>query len=225
MSGRLSERREAACPLCGGGGPFGVLADAYGRRHLDCGGCGLIFVERGLLPSAERERARYEFHRNGPEDAGYVAFLSQSVEAARPVLREGMRGLDFGCGPSPVLAGLVRELGVECRNYDPYFFPVEPEGVFDVVFATEVVEHFHEPARDWGRMLGFVRDGGWLVVMTEPWEAGRDFAKWSYAADETHVCFYRRDTFKWIARTFGLGFQATENSRVFLFSKGAAMEL
>lgn len=51
--------------------------------------------------------------------------------------------LDFGCGKGLLSAKLKSELNLDCQNYD--FAIAEysrmPEGVFDVVFCTDVLEH------------------------------------------------------------------------------------
>ena len=195
--------REEACPLCGALGPFETVVDVRKRRHRVCKRCWLIFVEDRFLPSPEEERARYAKHQNRPFDAGYVAFLRQVVEPALPHLNSQMRGLDYGCGHHPTLCLLLEDVGLICENYDVYFFPHLPEGPFDFMFASEVVEHFHFPAVDWARMAALIRTGGILTVMTAPWTTVEEFATWGYASDGTHVAFYRQETVDWICGAFG----------------------
>jgi hypothetical protein len=191
------------CPLCGAAGPFAPVADRWGRRHRVCGRCRLIFTEREFLPEPGAEKARYEKHRNGRGEPGYVAFLNRAITPTLPHLSAGMRGLDYGCGPSPTLCLLVEEAGMSCVNYDPFFRPDPPAGPFDFIFATEVVEHFVHPAGDWARMDAWLKPGGVLTVMTEPWTSLEAFPTWAYANDATHVAFYHRSTIDWICHTFG----------------------
>ncbi|MDD2240312.1 MAG: class I SAM-dependent methyltransferase [Kiritimatiellae bacterium] len=211
--------RQDQCPLCGTAGPFERVQDIRKRWHRCCGHCHLLFVEDAFLPSPSAERQRYATHQNGPHDAGYVAFLRQAIVPARPYLQDGMRGLDYGCGHTPTLCGLLEETGVTCENYDPYFYPDPPRGPYDVVWATEVVEHFYVPAREWERMTRLVKPDGLLVVMTAPWETLAHFRSWGYASDETHVCFYRPETVAWIRATFGFVALESRNPRVFLMQK------
>ena len=214
--------RQDACPLCGASGPFERVEDIRKRWHRLCGGCGLLFVEDAFLPTAEAEKARYAKHQNGPHDAGYVAFLRQALAAARPHLRPGMRGLDYGCGHTPTLCGLLEEEGFPCENYDPFFHPRRPEGSFDFVFATEVVEHFHHPAEEWAKLAGVPGASGLLVVMTAPWEDLGHFRTWGYASDETHVCFYRPETIAWAGRALGFEDLDSGNPRVFILRRTGA---
>lgn len=213
--------RQDQCPLCGASGPFEQVTDIRRRRHRACGRCRLLFVEDEFLPSAEEERERYAKHRNGPHDAGYVAFLRQVLEPARPYLDPAMRGLDYGCGHTPTLSGLLAAEGLSCTDYDSFFHPNLPPGPFDYLFATEVVEHFHHPAREWERMAGLLKPGGLLAVMTAPWEDLDHFRTWGYASDETHVCFYRPETLAWIRSAFGFDALDSGNPRVFLMRKHA----
>ena len=103
----MTSPREASCPLCGAPGPFATIVDVRKRRHRVCGRCKLIFVEAEFLPSPEAERERYAKHQNGPEDAGYVAFLWQALDPALPHLNPAWRGLDYGCGHTPTLCLLL----------------------------------------------------------------------------------------------------------------------
>lgn len=208
--------RQDSCPLCEVPGPFERVMDIRKRWHRLCGRCRLLFVEDEFLPSAAEERARYAKHQNGPHDAGYVAFLRQAVTAALPWLERGMRGLDYGCGHTPTLNGLLAAEGLECAAYDPFFHPGLPAGPFDFLFATEVVEHFHHPGLEWRKMADLLRPGGRLAVMTAPWEDLDHFRTWGYASDETHVCFYRPETFAWIRAAFGFDALESGNPRVFL---------
>ncbi|NLB64904.1 MAG: class I SAM-dependent methyltransferase [Lentisphaerae bacterium] len=214
--GAVVTARQEWCPLCGAAGPFARVEDVRHRWHRHCAACRLLFVEDEYLPSPEAERQRYAKHQNGPHDAGYVTFLRQALDAARPWLTPSARVLDFGCGHTPTMSILLEREGLACANYDPFFHPELPPGPFDVVLATEVVEHFHRPARDWAGMVRLLAPGGMLVVMTAPWTTLEEFAVWGYASDETHVCFYRPETFAWICRAFGLTVRPSSNPRVFL---------
>ena len=207
------------CPLCGAPGPFETVVDIRKRRDRVCGQCQLIFAEAAFLPAPEAEKQRYARHRNGLDDAGYVAFMKQALAPALPFLRPEMRGLDYGCGHTPVLHLLLAEAGLRCENYDPFFFPAPPAGPFDFLFATEVVEHFHHPAADWARMADLLKPGGLLVAMTAPWEEVESFRTWGYASDGTHVCFYHRRTLEWICAAFGFEELDRSNPRVALLRK------
>ena len=56
-------------------------------------------------------------------DAGYRRFLSKLADPLMARLAPGARGLDYGCGPGPALAAMLREAGHEVALYDPFFAP------------------------------------------------------------------------------------------------------
>lgn len=221
MESMEGTRDESRCPLCGGEARRGAAGDMLGRRLGECGACGLVFAEAGDWPSEERERERYGLHRNSAEDEGYVRFLRRTLDPALRRLPPGGRMLDFGSGPSPVLAELARAAGGRCEVWDPFFAPERPEGTFDVVTACEVVEHFHHPREGWADLMGFAGKRGTVVVATEV--LGEDLSglgRWSYAGDFTHTAFYRERTLRWIAERWGRRLETESAGRVYAFAPG-----
>jgi hypothetical protein len=167
----------------------------------------MIAVPESWHPTLDVERRRYDLHRNNSSDAGYVRFLMQIVEAITPKLRVGSDGLDFGSGPSPVLAGMMESRGFRMRTYDPFYANDRAAlgRTYDFVLCSEVVEHFRRPAGDWSQLVSLVALGGWLGVMTSLWEGSpEEFVRWRYSNDVTHLAFYNRATMAWIAGRHGL---------------------
>lgn len=207
------------CPLCASSLPCTHIAGPKGRGYLLCPHCQLIFMDRALLPDAATEEARYRAHQNGPQDSGYVQFLQQAITPALPFLNGSMRGLDYGCGPTPTLSGLLKTQGLHCENYDPYFYPAAPARQFDFIFATEVVEHFYNPADAFQKISELLQPGGILTIMTEPWISVDGFADWHYAKDITHVCFYHAKTMDYICSRYGFDILNQDSPRVTVLKK------
>lgn len=176
-------------------------------------------MQREFLPDRTAEIERYKAHQNGPQDAGYVQFLNQAITPALPYLKISMRGLDYGCGPVPTLSGLLKSHDLHCENYDPYFYPEFPEGHFDFIFATEVVEHFFHPAQELQRISVLLKPGGILTIMTEPWVTLEGFSEWHYAKDMTHVCFYHAKTVAYICTRYGFEKLNHDSPRVSVLKK------
>lgn len=192
------------CPVCEGleVRAFQVVGDrAYGR----CDRCGATFLDPEQRPSREAERAEYALHQNTGGDAGYRAFLSRVAVPLLQRLAPGSSGLDFGCGPGPVLADMLREAGHTVALYDPFFHPDTGAlaTVHDFVTCTEVAEHFHDPAAEFRRLNALLRPGGWLALTTCFQTDDARFAQWHYRRDPTHVVFYREATLRWLARHHG----------------------
>lgn len=206
------------CPLCNERDSITAFAGNAARRYLICAQCDLVFMPPQYHPTADVERRRYDLHRNDPADPGYRQFLAQLANPLRARLPAGSTGLDFGCGPTAVLAVLLDEAGFRMSRYDPFYAP--DRGVlaqtYDFIACSEAMEHFFQPAREWELFLRLAKPGGWLGIMTLLREPETDFAGWWYREDITHVCFYSRRTFEWLARRDGLAVEFEGKSVVLL---------
>ena len=192
------------CPLCQSGSG-GILHVDRARPYIRCPECCLVYVPAPWHVSPDEARARYDLHKNDPDDAGYRRFLSRLVDPMASRLPLGSKGLDFGSGPGPTLCRLFAEKGFAVENYDPFYAADARllRAAYDFVACTETVEHFVEPRKDWEQLAGLVLPGGLLGIMTGRVEDGMDFARWHYINDKTHVAFYSRATLEWLARRHG----------------------
>lgn len=188
------------CPLCRDENTTGYNKHPA-RQFWQCATCALVFVAPSDYPNANAEKARYDQHQNDPSDERYRGFLRTLATPLLSRLTPGAHGLDFGCGPGPALAAVLREAGMYVDLYDIYYAPNDAAWArqYDFVTATEVVEHLHEPAHEFARLFAAVRPGGWLAVMTKWVSNIPSFAHSRYVRDSTHVCLYSRETFCWIA--------------------------
>jgi SAM-dependent methyltransferase len=180
----------------------------------------LTFLSPELRPDEEAERAHYATHENDAADPRYRAFLDRLAAPLAERLAPGAEGLDFGAGPAPALAEMLRERGFGVRVYDPFFAPDEEalRQTYDFIACSETAEHFFDPAAEFARLDALLRPGGWLGVMTEMLEDDATFTGWRYARDPTHVCFYRAETMRWIAERFGWSLHSPARN-VTLFQK------
>jgi hypothetical protein len=196
---------DTCCPLCGARGALPHHRDAA-RTWLRCPACALIFVPAHHHLTAAQEKQRYDFHQNDPHDAGYRRFLAQLFEPLALRLPAGCEGLDYGCGPGPVLARMFEQAGFPMRLYDPFYAadPAALEQRYDFITCTETAEHFARPGAEWERIAMLARPGGWIGVMTSLYDYAPLFAGWHYKNDPTHVCFYARETFGWVAAKYRL---------------------
>ena len=200
----MSTARTAAagerCPLCGHERSTLRHADSA-REYRRCPECALIFVPASMRPGREEEHARYRLHDNRRDDRRYVAFLDRLAEPLRARLEPGARGLDFGCGPTPVLAEMLSAAGHPTVSYDPFFAPEASllETTYDFIACSEVAEHLHDPRAVFEGFARMLRSGGMLGIMTRFHGVEAPFETWWYTRDPTHVCFYAEETMRWIA--------------------------
>ena len=203
-SGSAPPGAPQACPVCLAASPEAMLS-VDGRDYWRCARCAARFLDPRQHPSPEAESAEYRKHRNAVDDPGYRRFLRKLSEPLLMRLSAGARGLDYGCGPAPALAALLREAGHTVALYDPFFCP-DPEPLrdeYDFVTCTEAAEHFHRPAETFALLMDRVRPGGWLGIMTCFQTDDARFAGWHYRRDPTHVVFYREQTLRHLAGARG----------------------
>lgn len=175
------------------------------RDYWRCEGCGATFLDARHWLNAEDECAQYMTHENRSDDPGYREFLDHLAIPLCDELAAGQSGLDYGCGPVPVLAMMLEEAGHTMRHYDPFFHDDTQalEHRYDFLTLSETAEHFFHPAQEFDRLDGLLKPGGWLAVMTCFQTDDARFANWHYRRDPTHVVFYAERTFEVIAAERG----------------------
>jgi hypothetical protein len=163
--------------------------------------------------------ARYLEHNNDPTNPGYVKMFEDFLDVTLPWC-QGHRALDFGSGPGPVLAGILRDKGWEVDLYDPYFAPDRAfvQHRYNLITCTEVMEHVKDPLATWQLLAGCLERDGVLAVMTHFHSGTKSFKDWWYIRDATHVCFYNRSTMEWLAQEFGLSLVYCDDFKTTVFT-------
>lgn len=238
------------CRLCRSAGPHHHFSEDARRPYYQCSVCKLVFVPDAFVLSAEAERAEYDKHENVLGDVGYLRFLDRAVAPIRawvtpPIVVDGplvhhgglllprgamVHALDFGCGPGPALAEMLRrEFLWDVDLFDKYYFP-NPDTMdlgcraeyYRCITATEVVEHLADAgavlAQLWRLLLTppsttpLPSDDtihhtqqqlppSLLVIMTKRVVSRDRFHTWHYKNDPTHITFFSDETFEWIAKS------------------------
>ncbi len=205
------------CPLCKGTDNQFYHEDKR-RQYLQCQSCQLVFVDPSQRLTPEQEKAIYDQHENDPGDQGYRRFLSRIAEPLDERLGSNQQGLDFGCGPGPALAQMMRERGHNVDLYDLYYYP-QPEVLqkqYDFVMATEVIEHLYQPDEVWQQWLSLLKPGAYLGLMTKLVRDVEAFSTWHYKNDQTHVLFFSRATFEYLAERDSLNLEFIGNDVILL---------
>lgn len=192
------------CPVCKASSTR-LFLELEAQSYWRCHGCEATFLQPDQRPGPNEELEHYLTHDNDPDDPGYRKFLNKLAAPLLQRLEPASRGLDYGCGPGPALAAMLREAGHEVALYDVFFQP-DPEPLaetYDFITCTETVEHFHRPAEELERLDRMLGPGGWLAIMTSFQIDDSRFAYWRYRRDPTHVVFYRETTLHHVARLRG----------------------
>ena len=189
------------CPLCSSDASAVFQKDKK-RDYLRCPCCQLVFVpvHQHLEPAAEK--AIYDLHQNHADDPGYRQFLSRLSTPLSARLGPQSLGLDYGCGPGPLLGQMLEQQGHSVNLYDPYYasHPQNLQQSYDFITCTEVVEHFRQPQREFQRLFALLKPNGCLGIMTKLVIDAEAFGKWHYKNDPTHVSFFSKATMQWLAQ-------------------------
>ncbi len=212
-------KQEINCPLCSGAEVNKTYQDQC-RDYFLCLTCYLIFVPTVQFLSAADERARYDLHQNSPDDPRYRKFLSRVFIPMQKRLSPGSHGLDFGSGPGPTLSVMYKETGHSVEIYDIFYarVPAVLSKQYYFITATEVLEHLHNPGQELDRLWALLKPGGILGVMTQLVEDQETFSRWYNKNDDTHVCFFSRSTFQWLAGRWQVEVEFADKD-VMLFQK------
>jgi hypothetical protein len=215
----ITNNNEAHCPLCTSEN-IGLFFEDKKRIYLRCSYCKLVFVPERYWLSAEAEKALYDYHENNPQDQGYRQFLSRLSVPLLEKLGSKQKGLDYGCGPGPTLSILLEEHGHQVDLYDPFYYNNLSifKKIYDFICSTEVAEHLHDPSKNFTTLFKMLKQGGWLGIMTKLVIDKQAFSQWQYIRDMTHICFYSRSTFEYIAERFTAELNFFAND-VMLFKK------
>jgi 2-polyprenyl-3-methyl-5-hydroxy-6-metoxy-1,4-benzoquinol methylase len=173
--------------------------------------------EKILTP--DQELNRYLKHTNSLDNTGYVDMLNAFIDKSITPFRQNIKTiLDFGSGPEPVLAQLLREMGFKVDIYDIFFAPEEEylDRTYDLITCTEVLEHLKDPLKALGILRNLLNPGGIIAIMTlfhpvydlsptpDQLPCEKIFKDWWYRRDPTHISFFRPETFYHIAKSLDL---------------------
>ena len=197
-----------SCPLCS----YRLCSEYFQdkrRQYFQCQRCYLVFVNPRQRLTAAQEKSEYDLHQNNADDPAYRTFLSRLSNPMLERINTGDAGLDFGCGPGPTLSLMFTELGFDMEIYDVFYFDNQAvlEGRYEFITATEVLEHLFEPGMEIERLWRLLVEGGRFGVMTKLLTSLESFSRWHYKNDQTHVCFYSRETFQWLSKHLDAGLE------------------
>jgi len=190
------------CPLCNSAST--VFYQYKKRLYHKCSNCFGIFVDKSLILDRKAEKLRYEEHNNDVNNANYQQFVSPITNAIINKHNTDDQGLDFGAGTGPVIAKVLGDNNFNIALYDPFFHnqPEILEDKYDYIACCEVIEHFHDPHKEFGLLKWLLKKGAILYCMTDLYNEDIDFHKWYYKNDPTHVFMYQANTIHWLQQKY-----------------------
>lgn len=194
-------------------------------RTYHCRACELIFKDDNAIISHERELKIYEQHNNSEENLGYVAMFQDFIDKTiTPHQKQIKTVLDFGSGPNPVLAKILKKAGYSTDHYDKFFAPQKVyEGKrYDLITSTEVIEHIGDADDIMKFFAEHLNPGGYLALMTQfHHNTQEEYLKWWYRRDPTHIVFYRPKSFEELSKKFGFSLRYHDDKKVVLLQKNS----
>lgn len=209
-----------SCPLCSSSETQLYHSDIR-RWYLICDNCNLVFVPPEYHLNEYDEKKIYDLHENDPYDEGYRRFLSRLADPLSSRLSPEAIGLDFGCGPGPALVKMLEERGFIMSSYDK-FYKKDRNALkksYDFICSTEVVEHLQNPAKDFMSLFSLLNKGGILALMTKIVIDKSAFSKWHYIQDQSHICFYSKETFAYLAEQYDCSLEFSDKDVIILQKK------
>jgi SAM-dependent methyltransferase len=203
--------RARSCPACGGS-----LTRSLGSKNsfsvLACRSCRTLFTETLPAEASSEDYDAYYSEENLSVPKFIEGRLAEIVDSFSPY-RKTNRLLDIGCGAGSLLKA-ARNAGWEAEGLEVSRPAVEhvrsegfkafhgeleaanyPEGYFDVVTASELLEHVPEPGRLVRDIARILRKGGlWWATTPHANGASGQILKldWSVISPPEHLHLFSR---------------------------------
>jgi hypothetical protein len=197
-----------SCKICGAK-TREIRHNKLKTSYSQCKLCEFISKDENAIISSQEELKIYNYHNNSIENEKYVAYFKDFLDnAVLPHFNGARFGLDFGSGPSPVLAMILeRDYGFDMDIHDLFYSPEKPykDKQYNLITCTEVIEHLKNPLAYFRLFKELLHDGGILAIMTlfHP-NNDIDFMDWFYVRDRSHISFYTPRTLEMIGELIGL---------------------
>lgn len=210
------------CKICFS--PTKVMKNCQFTVHYTyCPHCEVIALDASFTLAEILEKKQYDQHNNTLENSGYVRMFEDFLDFFWEELPSNSpHTLDFGSGPTPVLAHLMTKRGAHVACYDKFYQPdIHFEGkLYELITSTEVFEHLNTPLETLRTLSKCLKPGGILALMTLFHDNSMEnFWKWWYRRDPTHITFYTPHTLGVMAHLCDLEFIKTDTKRVIVFKK------
>lgn len=219
------------CPLCGGAGAeqsaltrvayrfssLSIPLPRQGVKLIKCQNCDLLYKDymptMSALSTVMQRAAEDEWKaKPGPH---------ASLEQVLPFLYGG-DVIDIGAAQGDLLRSLAphaRRLSAfdvvvyeRCKavvngEYVISTFEAAPRwsgNPYDVVTAYDVFEHFLDAQAAVSNIVGFLRQGGYLIIETGDWRSVESLSRWYYCNLFEHQIFWSQKTIRHLCETTGL---------------------
>ncbi len=183
------------CPIC----EFDMMNKKITQLdyHI-CDNCGFLQKDEEYILDSSLEKERYLEH---VYDENYHKYMVNTFLEIKPFIY-GNQILDYGCGREAYLGKVLEGNGYGVVSYDKYFFDIEYKNKkYDSIILIEVIEHIYDPLRTLIDLKDILNKDGRIIIKTNLYDK---LENWWYLRDSTHVSFFNKDTFTYIANKLDL---------------------
>jgi len=200
-----------------------IVDEKTSKIYYKCSNCEYIFLDKLFFIDENLEKKHYDKHHNNLESVGYVQMFQNLIEEFVLAKKEHISSaLDFGCGEGEVLPIILERNGLSCDRYDLFYFPEKTykDKTYDLILSTEVIEHLDKPLEMLNEILSHINKNAYLILMTafHPLDE-KEFLKWWYIRDITHIGFFTIKTFEYIAKELNLKIVKHNDKNTIMFQK------
>ena len=193
------------------------------KKFYHCPACELIFLDKKYFVDNADEKKQYDHHNNNAQNSGYVTMFENYLDFFWDDIKDNAKtALDFGSGPGPVLYEILEKRGLETEFYDKFYQPKKVyEGKkYDLITSTEVFEHLDNPKEILQLLAQHLNDNGVIALMSLfHTNEQKDFLKWWYRRDPTHITFFTPKSIEFMANECGLRVSKHDHKRVIVLQK------
>jgi len=188
------------CPLCHNENTSLFYQDKKRCMYL-CHRCQLVFSDATNHLPPHIELQRYQSQTNKYQKPLH-AFLKSLALQCLQQSNEPLIGLNFGRLASYTILADIESPQLNLYQYDPFFAPDHKllRLSYDFIGCYRVFEHFRFPIKEWTLLGELLKPGGWLAINTKLLTDIDGFGRWHHKNNPTHVSFYQRATFEYLAQ-------------------------
>lgn len=191
------------CPLCYNEHTSLFHQDKKRSLYI-CPTCQLVFSDANSHLPPHIEKRRYQ-QNSTKYQKPLSQFLISLIQECAQQKTQPLIGLNFGRLAMPSTLETVNIYGHKVSQYDPFFAPEHQllKQEYDFICCYRVFEHFRFPSKEWSLLCRLLKPGGWLAINTKLLTDLAGFDKWHHKNNLTHVSFYQRATFEFLAQQAG----------------------
>jgi len=192
--------------------------NSFDRKYYKCSACSFVFLDLKERVSIDEEIARYNTHDFNLANEKTLDFIKNIIESGLKYI-DAKTVLDYGCGSNFIVQHILKDKAYNVTSYDPIYSNIRINGCFDLIVASEVIEHFRYPIPEFTKLLSYLKDGGVLAISSSLNNDSIDLKSWYYLNDPTHFSIYSEESILYLANYFNLELCLLEYPRIVVLKK------